>query len=173
MKQRAADLESKGSPEGMALSGVLGLLDGPWAAQVVGSRAGLHALFGSLLSALVAVRFHRRLNRAPPASQSDIHRLSRELSRMVYLSLYAVIGLRQIVGFADWSRHGGTVEFGKLSDGDLQAIVAYGIAGLLFVRVLAFGTWLYAAHGAAAMIDGTALVIASDRSFKRLPRSEA
>jgi cytochrome b561 len=166
MKQPVADPGSKGPSEGMALPcglaslallfGVLGLLDESWNTQILGSRSSLHALFGLLLCTLVVVRFHRRFNWAAPASQSDIRELSRELSRMVYLSLYAVIGLRQIVGLADWLRHGGTMEFGKLSDGDLQAVVAYGIVGLLLIRVLAFGTGLHAARGAATMIDGGA-----------------
>jgi hypothetical protein len=164
MKQPATDLGNKEPPEGSALPcglaslavlfGVLGLLDGSWAEQLLGSRAGLHALFGLLLCSLVGVRFHRRLNWATPASQLDIRELSRELSRMVYLSLYAVIGLRQIIGLADWSWHGGTVEFGRSSDGDLQTVVAYGIVGLLFIRVLAFGTWLHVARVAATTIDG-------------------
>jgi hypothetical protein len=157
MKQRLADLGNKESPGGLALpcglaslavvSGVVGLLDGPWTRQILGSRVGIDALFGLLLCALVAVRFHRRLHCAAPASQSDIRELSRELSRMVYLSLYVVIALRQIVGFADWSWNGGTMDFGKLSDGALQTVVAFGIAGLLFIRVLAFGTWLRMARG--------------------------
>jgi hypothetical protein len=181
MRQHAANLGSKESPERMVLLcglaslavlfGVLGLLDESWAEQVLGSRASLRALFGLFLCALVAVRFHRRLNWATPASQSDIRELSRELSRMVYLSLYAVIGLRQIVGFADWSWHGGTMEFGKSSDDALQALVVYGMVGLFFIRVLALGSWLYGTRSAAIMVDGAAMMKASDRDFEELPRS--
>jgi hypothetical protein len=164
MKQPAADLGNKEPPEGWALPcglaslallfGLLGLLDGSWSERIPGSRGGLHALFGLLLCSLVAVRFHRRLNWATPASQSDIRELSRELSRMVYLSLYVVIGLRQIVCLAEWSWHGGIVEFGRSSEGDLQIVVTYGIVGLLFIRVLAFGAWQHAVRGAAITIDG-------------------
>lgn len=171
MKQRAADLGSNESPEGTALPcilaslvllfGVLGLLDGPWVTRILGSRVGLHALFGLFLYTLVAVRFHSGMNWAAPAPPSDIRRLSRELSRMVYLSLYAVIGLRQLVSLADWSSHGGSMQFAKLSDVDLQAILAYGIAGLFFIRLLAVGTWLRGAR-----LGGNdrrrALVIASE-----------
>jgi hypothetical protein len=163
MKQRVADPVSKESPEAMVLTcglaslavlfGVLGLLDESWAKQILESRVNLHALFGLFLCTLIVVRFHRRLDWVTPASQSEIRELCRELSRMVYLSLYVIIGLRQIVGLADWSWHGGNARFGKGSDDALQTLVAYGILGLLFIRVLALGTSLHGARHAAAIAE--------------------
>jgi hypothetical protein len=159
MKQRVADLGNTKSPAGTAwqcglaalavLFGVVGLFEGSWPSHILGQQFVLQAMFGVLLCVLVAVRFHRHWNWVSPAPHFDIRELSRELSRMVYLSLYVVIGLRQIVGFADCSWHGGSVECGTVADGGLQAVVAYGIAGLLFIRVLAFGTWLHSARVAA------------------------
>lgn len=78
----------------------------PWVKQILGSRIIVHAMFGLLLCSLVAVRFHRRLQCAAPRLRADIRALSRELSRMVYLSLYMVIGVRQIIGLANWLRPG-------------------------------------------------------------------
>jgi hypothetical protein len=183
MKQRVAVLGAKGAPEGVALLcglaalvvlfGVLGLLDVPWVKHILGSRVNVHAVFGLFLCTLVAVRFHGRLKCAAPMLQADIRDLSRELSRMVYLSLYVVIGVRQIIGLADWLRPGGGVlEFGKFaSDGDLQAIVGYGLVGLLLIRVLAFGFWLHWSRGGATVAGGAALLRAPDRNFEELPRS--
>ena len=182
MKQRVADLGNRGAPEEAALLcglaslvilfGVLGLLDEPWIKQILGSRVNVHAMFGLFLCSLVAVRFHRRLKCAAPMLQTGMRDLSRELSRMVYLSLYMVIGVRQIIGLAEWLRPGGVLESGKFAaDEDLQAIVAYGLVGLLLIRVLAFGFWLHWSRGGATVIDRAALLGAHDRNIEELPRS--
>jgi hypothetical protein len=157
IKQCAADLGTGRLPEGRAWpsgltwlvvpSSVLGVLDGSWPGLASGSRAGLHALFGLLLITLVAKRFHGRLQRNTLTSQSDIRELSRELSRLVYLSLYVVIGLRELVGLAEGFWHHEAAQFGGFADGDLQTVIAYGVAGLIFIRVLAFGTWRHATRG--------------------------
>jgi hypothetical protein len=182
MKQRVADLGNKGAPEGAALLcalgalvvlfGILGLLDGSWVRQILGSRINVHAMFGLFLCALVALRFHGRLKCAAPMLQTDIRDLSRELSRMVYLSLYLVIGARQIIGLANWLRPGGVLEFGKFAaDEDIQAVVAYGLVGLLLIRVLAFGFWLHWSRSGASVIGRPALPGAHDRNIEELPRS--
>jgi hypothetical protein len=182
MKQRVEDLGNKGAPEGAALLcglaslvvlfGVLGLLVGSWVEQILGSRINVHAMFGLFLCALVSVRFYKRLQCAAPMLQIEIRDLSRELSRMVYLSLYMVIGARQIIGLAGWRSPGGVLEFGEFAaDEDLQAIVVYGLAGLLLIRVLAFGLWLRWFRSGAVVTGGAALLTGSDRNFEVLPRS--
>jgi cytochrome b561 len=179
MKQRVAVLGNKGAPEGVALIlglaalvvlfGVLGLLDGSWVEQILGSRINVRAMFGLFLCTLVAVRFHGRLKCGAPMLQTDICDLSRELSRMVYLSLYMVIGVRQIIGIADWLRPAGVLEFGKFAaDEDLQAIVAYGLVGLLLIRALAFGFWLHWSRSGVTAIDGAVLSRASGRNFEEM-----
>jgi hypothetical protein len=160
MKQHLADLGYKDTPEEVALScalaslvvvfGVLGLLDQSWVKQTLGSWINVHAMFGVFLCSLVAARFHVRLTSAPRVLQADIRGLSRELSRMVYLFLYLVIGVRQIFGLANWLRPVGELEFGNFAaDEDIRAVVAYGVVGLLLIRVLAFGFWLYWFRGGA------------------------
>ena len=156
----------------VVLFGVLGLLDGSWVKQIVGPRVNVYAIFGLFLCTLVAVRFHRGLQCAAPIYQTDIRDLSRELSRMVYLSLYMVIGIRQIIGLAYWLRPVGALEFGKFAAAeDIQAVVAYGLAGLLLIRVLAFGFWLHWSRGGATVISRAALLGAHDRNIEELPRS--
>jgi len=184
MKQRVADLGNKGAPEGVALLcglaslvvlfGVLGLLDESWIEKVLGLRINVHGMFGLLLCTLISVRFYGRSKCAAPMLQSDIRDLSRELSRMVYLSLYVVIGVRQIIGLAAWHRPGGVLEFGKFAaDEDLRAIVVYGVVGLLLIRILALGLWLRWSRSGAAVVDGAAPLRASDRNLEVLPRSQA
>jgi cytochrome b561 len=164
MKLRLADHVTKHTSEDAVLScglaslvffcGVFGLLGESWVKQMLGSRIDLHAMFGVFLCTLVAVRFHARLKRTPRMPPADIRSLSRELSRMVYLSLYAVIGIRQILAFASRLSPAGTREIGNFAaDDDLQALVAYGLVGLMLIRALAFG-----------------FLGARDRNIEELPR---
>jgi hypothetical protein len=119
--------------------GVLGLFDRSRAEQIVGSRVDLHAIFGLLLCTLIAARFLMRLEKPASAPQTYIRELSRELSRMVYLLLYLIIGLHQSISLADRLRYGGSAESANFSaNDDLQAIVAYGIVGLLLIRGMTF-----------------------------------
>src|SRR6202034_1598716 len=81
-----------------AAIGVLGLLDGSWLRQMLESWINIHALFGLILCGLVLARYQWRVRHSPCMLPSDIRELSRHLSRIVYLLLYAVIGIRQSVG---------------------------------------------------------------------------
>jgi hypothetical protein len=70
-------------------------------------------------------------------------------------------------------RRGGVLGFGKFAAAeDLQAIVAYGLVGLLLIRVLAFGFWLHWSRSGATVVAGATLLRASDRNFEELPRSQ-
>ena len=157
MKQRVADNECRHRPEGVSvlwglaslavLFGVLGLLDDPWPTRFLGPWINMHAMFGLLLWIFVAARFYTCWKFSRPMRQADIRSLSRELSRTVYLLLYAVVGIRQIIGIAGCLRHGGSLAAGEFAPEDgLQAVIAYGVIGLLLIRALAFGTT--AANGA-------------------------
>jgi hypothetical protein len=152
MKQRAADHECSEGPEGPAalyslallvvLFGVAGLLEDSWLKRLLGTWVNFHAMFGLLLWIFVAARFHRALKISPPSRRADIRGLIRELSRSIYLFLYLVIGIRQLVGISGCLWQGGAFTSRAFaSDEDLQAIVAYGLIGLLLIRVLAFGAW--------------------------------
>jgi cytochrome b561 len=137
------------------LIGVLGLLGVSWLRQLLESWVNIHVLFGLLLCGLVFARYRWRVEHSPRAAPADIRELSRHLSRVVYLSLYAVIGLRQIIGILNTLRHGGAAGFSLFDEhsqfgpdhagfnakDDFQLFLASGLVTLVFVRFLAFRWW--------------------------------
>jgi cytochrome b561 len=96
--------------------GVLGLEGVSWLRQLVESWINIHLLFGLLLCALVLVRYHWIIRYAPHLHE-DIRELSRHLSRIVYLMLYAVIGGRLGIGLVNWIWHGGSLDLTLLDEG--------------------------------------------------------
>jgi hypothetical protein len=135
--------------------GVLGLLGATWERQALESWINIHALFGLLLGGLVLASFEWRVKHSPPMLPLDVRELSRYLSRIVYLLLYAVLGVRESIVLAHSAWYGGAVDFslfdphvGRAPDyrwfnpkDDFQLFLASGLFALLFVRVLAIGLW--------------------------------
>jgi len=136
--------------------GVLSLLDGSWLRHMLESWINIHALFGLLLCGLVLVRYQWRVRHSPGMLPTDIRELSQHLSRIVYLLLYVVIGVRQSIGIINSIRHGGAVDFNLFDDrtsngpdragwnpkDDFQLLLATGLFVLIIVRVLACRLWL-------------------------------
>jgi cytochrome b561 len=143
--------------------GVLGLLAASWARQMLESWINIHALFALLLCGLVFSCCWWRLKHSPRMLPADIRELSRHLSRVVYLLLYVVVGLRQLIGILNSIWHGGAVDFNLLDErfrngpdraswnpkDDFQLFLATGLAVLIIVRVLAFRLWLRSVERAA------------------------
>jgi cytochrome b561 len=100
----------------VAAVGVLGLERASWLRQLVESWINIHALFGLLLCGLVLAR-HQWITRYSPHLQEDIRELSRHLSRIVYLMLYAVIGVRLGMSLVNWIWHGGSLDLTPLDEG--------------------------------------------------------
>jgi hypothetical protein len=137
-------------------TGVLGLQGDSWLRQALEAWINIHALFGLLLCGLALARSRWRVERSPPMATPDIRELSRHLSRIVYLLLYVVIGVREVIGMVNSLWHGGAVDFSlfdpRFRQGpdyawfnprdDFQLFFASGLFALLFVRVLAFTLWL-------------------------------
>jgi cytochrome b561 len=138
------------------VAGVLGLVDSTWLRQILDSWINIHVLFGWLLCGLVIARCQWRVKHSPRMLPTDVRELSRHLSRIVYLLLYVVIGVRQSIGIAYSIWHGGAVDFNlfdkRFRNGpdtqafdpkdDFQLFVASGLCALIFIRVLAFRLWL-------------------------------
>ncbi len=143
--------------------GVLGLVQHSWIRQALELWINIHALFGVLLWSLVIAVFHSRVKHAPNLLPIDARELSRHLSRVVYLLLYVVIGVRQIIGLVNCIWYGGTFDFNLLDErfrngpyhngfdpkNDFQAFLAYGLSALVLARVLAFRIWLHSVERTA------------------------
>ena len=151
------------------LVGLFGLVRDSWLATALMSRSCVHALFGLLLVGLVIARFYWWLKHTPPAQNADIRRFSRQLSRLVYLVLFLVIGAKQITGIVHFMWHGGILDFGLLlnsdnapdlgiykSTADFRAILVCGLIALALIRGLAFWTWL-------RLVEQVAIRAAADR----------
>jgi cytochrome b561 len=130
--------------------------------QHSGLRQGLevwiniHLLFGLLLWGLVIARFHWGLKHSPHMLPTEVREFSRHLSRVVYLLLYFIVGVSQVVGLVHWISNGGTFDFNlfdkRFRNGpdreefnpkdDFQLFLAYGLSALVIARVLAYSLWL-------------------------------
>jgi hypothetical protein len=135
--------------------GALGLEGDSWLRQMLEAWVNIHVLFGLLLCGLALARCRWRVERSPRMLTADIRELSRHLSRIVYLLLYVVIGMREVIGMLNSLWHGSSVDFSlfdpRLRQGpdyawfnprdDFQLFFASGLFALLFVRVLAFTLW--------------------------------
>jgi|GEM_PF-3115132 len=136
--------------------GVLGLAGDSLLRKMLESWIDIHALFAVLLCSLVFSRYRGCVQHSIRMSPADIHRLCRHLSRIVYLLLYVVLAVRQIIGLSDGVAHGGAVDFNLFDQhfrsgpdhagwnpkDDFQLFLATGLVVLLVVRVLAFRLWL-------------------------------
>jgi cytochrome b561 len=120
-------------------------LSPPWVPALLTVPHGLaHAAFGVLLAALVMARFRWRCSHLTPAMASAQRKISgeggreiiRELSRLVYLLLYLVVGIRELIGAVHVIWLGGSISQFKMTEG--QAVLGYGVLALVLIRVLAF-----------------------------------
>ena len=93
---------------------------------------------------------------------ADVRQLTRQLSRTVYLLLYVVIGVRELIAILNSVWHGTGVDFNLFDQrfrgpdyagfnpkDDFQLFLASGFITLIFLRVLTFTLWLRAVERAA------------------------
>jgi cytochrome b561 len=142
--------------------GVLGLRGPSAPRQLLESWINVHALFGLLLCGLVLARCRWSVKHSPTMSPADVRQLSRHLSRTVYLLLYVVIGVMELIAILNSVRHGGVVDFNAFDErfrgpdyagfnlkDDFQLFLASGFITLIFQRVLMFTWWLRSVDRAA------------------------
>jgi cytochrome b561 len=128
----------------VVLVGILGLVPDSWLTGVVQSKTALHVLFGLLLWGLVVVRFRWWLRNFAPAQAADIRHFSRQLSRMVYLVLYLVTGVMEvinIIGALQDDMHPARSLAILKPTPDGEALLICGLIALISIRVLAFLSW--------------------------------
>jgi len=155
--------------------GTLGLLHESWPNRILAPWINIRALFGSLLWALVIARFYWCVKYIPPMLPEDFRRLTRHLSRMVYLLLYIVVGLRQLIAIVNsiWR----DLEFALPTPDPrivepveyLQAYVIYGLFSLITIRALAA---LHNNRGAAPRFVGVWVLNHLVRCLKLLRSQE-
>ncbi len=117
----------------LVVLGVIGLTYDSWLKGVPVSWISVRTLFGLLLWGFVIARFYWRAKHSWPMPQDDIREFSRGLSRIVYLLLYLVVGIDQLLGIRQVIWHGGAFEPAQ----GLQPYLVYGLVALIIIRVLA------------------------------------
>lgn len=95
--------------------GVLGLMDAAWLRKILESCINIHALFGLLPCGLVLARYQWCIEHSACMSPDDVRDLSRHLSRIVYLFLYLVIGVRLSISIVNSIWHGGAISICLMS----------------------------------------------------------
>jgi cytochrome b561 len=129
----------KSFPWLIAAVGVAGQLQDSWPMTLLWPRINLHAVFGILLLCMVLVEMQRAgLADAMPSSAGK-RALRRQLSRAVYLQLYLVFGMSQLVHVAAllWNSLGVLHPAMVPPPENLRDYLAYGIFALLTIHVLA------------------------------------
>ncbi|MGO9934418.1 MAG: hypothetical protein ACLPV8_21740 [Steroidobacteraceae bacterium] len=149
--------------------GTLSLVQHSWIRQGLEVWVNIHLLFGLLLWGWVIARVHWGVKRSPRMLPKEAREFSRHLSRIVYLLLYLIIGVRQIIGLVNWLWHGGTFDFNLFDErfrngpdravfnpkDDFQLFLAYGLSALVIARVLVYSLWLRSVER-AGLLKGAA-----------------
>jgi cytochrome b561 len=133
--------------------GVLGLVPTSSVLGLYGWRIAIHALFALLMCSLVFARYQWCVKYSAPTSPDDIQGLARHLSRIVYLLVYAVLGVRLIVSIASSIWHGATIDLDPFdkrfssgsvtsdTDADFRQYLMACLVARAFVSVLAHKVW--------------------------------
>ena len=117
--------------------GVAGQLRDSWP-MALHLPDGLHALFGVMLSLMVLAQF-RQAHRAA-VGPSAVYALCRRLSRGVFLQLYILFGVSQILRIAVilWNRGQSSAHMAiPPPPENLRDYLAYGVIALLTIQALA------------------------------------
>lgn len=110
----------------------------------------LHMLFGVMLFSAIVARFLWELHRTRLSPAIDIRALHRELNRQVYILMYGLAGVKELVVIAVYIWRGGAFAVGGMDMGrhirndaatlppfdDFQIYVIYGVAAIYLIRVL-------------------------------------
>jgi cytochrome b561 len=121
--------------------GIAGLLQDSWPGALFPTGVNLHAIFGALLWLVAVAQFGHANLAGPPLGAAGVHELCRRLSRRIYLLLYVLFGVSQIVRMAAilWNSgvQGASHPATLTSPENLRDYLAYGVLALLTLHVLA------------------------------------
>jgi len=137
---RAARARSLSPALPLCAIGIAGLLRDSWPGALHLPGVNLHAIFGAMLWLMVVAQFLRANLGSPPLSVAGVHELCRRLSRRVYLLLYVLFGVSQLVRMAAILWNSGTHAASQLaiaqSPQSLRDYLAYGVFALFTIHVL-------------------------------------
>ncbi len=121
--------------------GIAGLLRDSWSGAQLPSGVNLHAIFGAMLWLTVVTQFGLASLADPKLGAAGVQELCRRLSRRVYLLLYVLFGVSQIVRMApifwDSGAQGAPHPATLPSPENLRDYLAYGVFALLTLHALA------------------------------------
>jgi hypothetical protein len=121
--------------------GSAGLLVDSWPGELHTPGVNLHAIFGALLWLMVVAQFSHANLVGPSLSGAAVHELCRRLSRRVYLLLYLLFGVSQLLRIAAILWNGGKPGASHPaivpSPENLRDYLAYGVFALLTIHALA------------------------------------
>ncbi len=124
----------------ICMIGAAGLLHDAWPSALYMPMTNLHAVFGVMLWLMVLAQFRRARRSALAQSGAGMHKLRRRLSRGVFLQLYILFGMSQIVQIAVilWNDGQDASHMAILQPPEnLRDYLAYGILALLTIHALA------------------------------------
>jgi cytochrome b561 len=121
--------------------GIAGLLRDSWPGALPLPGINLHAIFGALLWLMVVTQFCQANLGGEPLRADGAQQLCRRLSRRVYLLLYVLFGMSQLVRMAAILWNSGTLGASHAaivpSPENLRDYLAYGVFALLTIHALA------------------------------------
>jgi hypothetical protein len=124
--------------------GTASLVRDAWPKAMHWPYMDLHAAFGVLLCLMVVAQFHAVNLRAVALSGLSLHAFCRGLTRLVFLELYVLFGVNELVHVAAtlWNKglHGGAQPAILQPPESLRDYLAYGVFALIVIRVL--GVWM-------------------------------
>jgi cytochrome b561 len=120
--------------------GTASLMRDAWPKAMHWPFIDLHAAFGVLLCLMVVAQFHAANLRAVALSGLSLHAFCRGLTRLVFLELYVLFGVNELVHLAAtlWNKglHGSAQPALLQPPEALRGYLAYGVVALLIIRVL-------------------------------------
>ncbi|HEX3951906.1 MAG TPA: hypothetical protein VHW95_18805 [Steroidobacteraceae bacterium] len=138
----AREPDVSGMPLALAVStvGTASLLRDAWPNAITWPFIDLHAAFGVLLCLMVVMQLHAAKSRRIPLSGARLHAFCRGLTRLVFLLLYVLFGLNELVHAAAtlWNNGlQGSVHPATLQPPEsLRDYLAYGVVALAMIRLL-------------------------------------
>lgn len=131
--------------------GVIGLMRHSSLRDLLESRIDVHALLALIMCALVVSRFWTSIQAHDPIDAAHLEGLSRHSTRLAYLLLYLIIGLRALLGTTgcEWTSttcdlsvfvprsDAGNALYSFNPHDDFQALLLCGLFVLAVIRILA------------------------------------